>query len=33
MRNAGETTADEIEEKLNELGLALGMELPAVAET
>ena len=33
MRNAGETTADEIEEKLKELGLALGMELPATAET
>jgi len=33
MRNAGETTADEIEEKLKELGLALGMDLPAVAET
>ncbi len=32
MRNAGETTADEIEEKLNELGLQLGMDVPAAAE-
>ncbi len=32
MRNAGETTADEIEEKLKELGLRLGMDVPAAAE-
>jgi DNA-directed RNA polymerase subunit alpha len=32
MRNAGETTADEIEEKLTELGLRLGMDVPAAAE-
>ncbi len=32
MRNAGDTTADELEEKLKELGLHLGMEVHAAAE-
>jgi DNA-directed RNA polymerase subunit alpha len=30
-RNAGETTVQEIEEKLRELGLHLGMDVPAGA--
>jgi DNA-directed RNA polymerase alpha subunit len=33
VRNFGETTLQEIEEKLHELGLRLGMEIPAAAET
>jgi DNA-directed RNA polymerase alpha subunit len=33
VRNFGETTLQEIEEKLQEIGLRLGMEVPAAAET
>ena len=33
VRNFGETTLEEIEEKLTEIGLRLGMEMSAVAET
>jgi DNA-directed RNA polymerase subunit alpha len=31
MRNFGETTLHEVEEKLREIGLQLGMEIPAGA--
>ena len=33
VRNFGETTLQEIEEKLSELGLQLGMHAPAPAES